>query len=47
MTKGYPIFDWIPGTPFMDQAKNEHIPVSESDNEAKSFHISDTKEDIT
>ena len=34
MTKGYPIFEWIPGIPIIDQAKNEHTLVIEAEDEA-------------
>ena len=46
MTKEYPIFEWRQGIPIMDQVENEQTPVSESNNEAKSFHSSDTKNNI-
>ena len=32
VTKGYPIFKWIPGIPITYQAKNERTPIIKSDN---------------
>ena len=45
MTKGYQFLDGV--IPIMDQSKNEHTSVRESDDEFKLFHSSDTKDDIT
>ena len=41
MTKGYPIFDWIPGIHIMDQSD------SEPENEEASFHINEENDDAT
>ena len=47
MTKGYPFFEWSPGIPIMDQYDNNHMHFRESEDEVKSFHSSDTHDDIT
>ena len=45
--QGHPIFEQILEIPITDQVKNEHMPISESDYEVKSFHSSETKDEIT
>ena len=43
MTKGYPIFDWIPGIPITDRGyktQNEH-------NDVSSTHEDEDNDDIT
>ena len=49
ITKEKTFFEWIPGITIMDQAINNNTPASDSDNEVKSLHSSDTntKDDIT
>ena len=44
MTKGYPIFEWIPGIPIIDQAYDEH---QTADNEIASTYGNDDDDDIT
>ena len=47
ITNRYPVFEWIPGTPIMDQSKNEHTHAIELDDGAKSLHSIETKDYIT
>ena len=47
MTKGYPIFEWIPLIQITDQTKNVKTSVRDLDYEDGSLHISETKDYIT